>query len=308
MQDTIHLFDGSLDVIPGIRYNYCTANANKVKDPVSGNQISVDGDWDAVVGSLRLLYPLTDDRHHVAFAGISQGFRAPNLSDLTRLDIARSGELETPVSDLDPERFIAYEAGIKSRFDKLSASLTYYYTTIDSMIVRAPTGVIIEELVEVTKKNSGDGYIHGIELAGDYSISRTLSAHLSACWMYGKVDAYPTSSAIEQEDYTSRLMPPTAAAGLRWQTENEKYWIEVVCDMAAKADKLSAEDERDTQRIPRGGTPGYAVFTARTGSRITDSLSLSLAAENIMDEDYRIHGSGLNEPGRNFVLTANYMF
>jgi len=36
VQDTISLFDGSLDVIPGIRYTFCTASANKVKDPVSG--------------------------------------------------------------------------------------------------------------------------------------------------------------------------------------------------------------------------------------------------------------------------------
>jgi len=308
VQDTISLFDGNLDVIPGIRYNFCQASSDKVKDPVSGNQMSVDGDWNAVVGSLRLLHPLSEDRRHVLFSGVSQGFRAPNLSDLTRLDIARSTEMETPVSDLEPEKYIAYEAGIKSRFEHLSAALTCYYTTIDSMIVRAPTGRAIDGYTEVTKKNSGNGYIEGIELTANYAVTKTLSAGLMACWMDGKVDAYPASSTEKARDYISRLMPPTAQLNVRWQSENGKYWIEGICDMAEKADKLSADDRRDTQRIPPGGTPGYAVYTARIGSEITNDLNLTLAVENILDDDYRIHGSGINEAGRNFVLTANYTF
>ena len=41
---------------------------------------------------------------------------------------------------------------------------------------------------------------------------------------------------------------------------------------------------------------------------MTDILDLALALENIFDEDYRIHGSGVNEPGQNLVLTANCDF
>jgi hemoglobin/transferrin/lactoferrin receptor protein len=33
-----------------------------------------------------------------------------------------------------------------------------------------------------------------------------------------------------------------------------------------------------------------------------------VALENVLDQDYRIHGSGINEPGRNLVLTAAYRF
>jgi outer membrane receptor protein involved in Fe transport len=79
-------------------------------------------------------------------------------------------------------------------------------------------------------------------------------------------------------------------------------------DMAGKADKLSADDKRDTQRISPGGTPGYAVFHVRTGTQLTKNIELSLALENIFDKDYRIHGPGANEPGRNLVLTANCTF
>ena len=78
--------------------------------------------------------------------------------------------------------------------------------------------------------------------------------------------------------------------------------------MAAKADRLSTRDKKDTQRIPPGGTPGYAVFDINGVWNITDDLGLSLSLENILDKDYRIHGSGVNEPGRNFIATAIWRF
>jgi hemoglobin/transferrin/lactoferrin receptor protein len=306
--DNLSLFDGQLDVIPGARWTFARADADKVKDPLSSGVMSVDGDWDALVGSLRLLHPLTADRRHVVFAGASQGFRAPNLSDLTRLDIARSTEIETPVSELDPESFVAYEIGLKSRFEHLTSRIGYYYTVIDEMITRAPTGRTIDGLTEVTKKNSGDGYIQGLEASETYRFNTEWSSWVTAAWMDGEVDAYPTSAATEQRDYVSRLMPLTTQVGVRWQQESGRYWAEACGDIAARADRLSADDKRDTQRIPPGGTPGYAVCTVRTGSQVTRQLGVTVALENVFDEDYRIHGSGVNEPGRNLVLTLAYDF
>ncbi len=308
VQDTISLFDGQLDVIPGARYTAAQTEAKRVLNPQNNKVMSVEGDWDTVAGSLRLLHPLTQDRRHTVFAGVSQGFRAPNLSDLTRLDTARSNEIETPVSSLDSEHFLSYEAGVKSKFDHFSSALTYYYTDIESMIVRAPTGRTIDGLNEVTKKNSGNGYIQGVEWFNTVTVSENWSGWLSVSWMDGEVDSYPTSSPNKQRDTITRLMPPTAQVGVRAQTGNAKYWAEGVCDAAEKADKLSADDKRDTQRIPPGGTPGYAVFGIRVGSQVTSSLALSLAVENLLNEDYRIHGSGCNEPGRNVILTGRFTF
>jgi hemoglobin/transferrin/lactoferrin receptor protein len=308
LQDIIQLPGDILEIVPGARYTYNRADADKVKDPATGKRTSIADDWDTVVGSLRLLRPLMEKRQAVAFTGVSQGFRAPNLSDLTRFDTARSTEIETPVSDLDPEKFVSYEAGVKSRFENWSGRAAYYYTVIDDMIVRAPTGRDVEGLTEVTKKNSGAGYIQGVEGSCTYAFTPAWSAWVAASWMDGEVDAYPTSAPEKERDTISRLMPPTAETGVRWQRPDGRCWIEGLVDAAEKADKLSADDKRDTQRIPKGGTPGYAVFTARTGARVMEKLNLTLAVENIMDEDYRIHGSGVNEPGRNFVLAADYRF
>ncbi len=78
--------------------------------------------------------------------------------------------------------------------------------------------------------------------------------------------------------------------------------------IADRQDRLSASDRRDTQRIPPGGTPGYTVATVRSGWRVSDSFTLTAAVENVFDEDYRIHGSGVNEPGVNFIFGAELRF
>jgi hemoglobin/transferrin/lactoferrin receptor protein len=54
--------------------------------------------------------------------------------------------------------------------------------------------------------------------------------------------------------------------------------------------------------------PGYEVFTLRGGYRVTKDLTVTAAVENLSDEDYRIHGSGVNEPGTNVVLSADWTF
>ncbi|MBU4459884.1 MAG: TonB-dependent receptor [Verrucomicrobia bacterium] len=308
IQDAIPLVDGRLQILPGVRYTYNRADADHVADPVSGDATTVEGDWDAVVGSLRSSLVLDSKERVAVFGGVSQGFRAPNLSDLTRLDIARGTEIETPVTDLDPERFVSLEAGVKFRTDRVRAQVAYYRTLIDDLIVRTPTGRTIDELQEVTKRNSGQGWVEGVELAGEYRFVEDWSLRAMAAWMDGEVDAYPTSDPDPVRGNMSRLMPPTAEVAVRWQPGASRWWAEVAVRGAGEADKLSAEDARDTQRIPPGGTPGYVVGAVRGGVRVWNDTHLTAAVENLTDEDYRIHGSGVNEPGRNFVLSVDSRF
>ncbi|HHX97669.1 MAG: TonB-dependent receptor [Kiritimatiellia bacterium] len=308
VQDTVELFGGAVEVTPGVRYTYAAMDAERVYDPVSGDVGSRSDDWDSVVGSLRLLAPLGAERSHVVYGGLSQGFRAPNLSDLTRLDVARSDEIETPVDNLEPERFVSAELGARYDDGRRSVEIAGYYTWIEDLIVRAPTGEIVDELREVTKKNAGEGYVAGVEVTLGWQVADDWHLRLSGSWMEGKVDAYPTSEPVAVRDYISRLMPLTGQAAVRWQPMGQPFWLEAVVDAAEKATRLSADDKRDGQRIPPGGTPGYAVLTLRGGMTVRDDLRLTVALENVADEDYRIHGSGVNEPGRNLVVQAEWTF
>jgi outer membrane receptor protein involved in Fe transport len=178
---------------------------------------------------------------------------------------------------------------------------------IDGMIIRAPTGTLTEDgLREVTKRNSGDGFVHGVELSGSLRLPADLTAFGAFAWLEGEVDAFITSDGPAVRAPISRLMPPTLTFGLRWEPEARLGWLEGEVTAAGEADRLSPGDASDTQRIPPGGTPGYGVLTLRGGLEIRDGLTLTAVVENITDEDYRIHGSGQNEPGTNFVIGLDW--
>lgn len=298
----------SLELILGGRYTYASVDADAVEDPVTGNRFSISDDYEALVGSARFLYRIDQAERWNLFGGVSQGFRTPNLSDLTRLDTARSTEIETPSPGLDPERFIAYEIGLKTRYDNFSAQASYHYTDIEDMIIRQPTGAIVDGANEVTKRNSGDGFVHGVEIEARYRFDEQWSTFGWFAWMEGEVDTFPTAAPNQVREPIDRLMPAMGQIGLRWDAPKRDVWLEGLVTLAADADRLSTRDEADTDRIPAGGTPGYAVLTLRSGWRIDENFTLTAALENLTDENYRVHGSGVNEPGINLILGLEYKF
>ncbi len=291
----------------GGRYTSADAQANRVEDPLTGNATSISGEWDAVVGSIRLSREILEESVFL-FGGIAQGFRAPNLSDLTRLDSARTDEIETPSPNLKPEHFLTHELGLRYRKDKFSFSASLFHTKIKDMIVRTPTGAIIEEENEVTKVNSGNGFTEGIELLARYQPDNQWQIWANLSWLDGEVDTYPTSITTKVREPIDRLMPLTWQFGTRWTCETFDFHIEGLLRVAQKADKLSTRDTSDTSRIPPGGTPGYEAFDVRGSWKMDETTEITLAIENIFDEDYRIHGSGTNMPGRNFIFALNKSF
>ncbi|MEE2888573.1 MAG: TonB-dependent receptor [Planctomycetota bacterium] len=301
LQDEIQASD-RLEVTLGARFSYAAADADSVRDPLTNSQTTIHDNWKTVVGSLRLRYDLVPGRLHT-FGGVSQGFRAPNFSDLSRFDSARSNEFEIPALDLDPEDYLSYELGLKTRTGTINLELSWFYVDIDDQILRYPTGnVNAAGESEVTKSNVGSGHVQGIELGGALDLGRSVTAFGNGTVTDGKVTNFGSSTAALSETYLTRLMPLTMQAGLRWEPAATPVWAETVVVHAEKADKLSFNDRRDTRRIPGGGTPSYTVWHLRAGWYVSDSTTFNLLLENVTDADYRVHGSGLNRPGRNLIL------
>ena len=300
---------GPVDLIVGGRFNYAAADARRVRDPRSGATTRINADWHSLLASLRGVVRLDPAGHHNLFAGLSESFRAPNLSDLTRFDLAEGGQIETPAPDLEPEFFVTAEAGWRTRHDHGSASVAAFHTVIRNQIIRTPTGALVDGLAEVTKRNSGAGYVQGLELAGTFRLLPAWTLSTALTWMRGELDYFPSSSSASLlRAPLSRVMPLTGHVTLRWDAPTARTWLELAASAATRQNRLAPGDRVDTERIPTTGTPGYAVGKLRTGWRATAALTLTAALENLTDTDYRIHGSGLNEPGRNLILSAAYRY
>ena len=55
-------------------------------------------------------------------------------------------------------------------------------------------------------------------------------------------------------------------------------------------------------------TAGFASINLRGGVAIAENLSLNVALMNILDRNYRIHGSGIDAPGVNLFVGLKFSF
>lgn len=286
------------------RYYLKNSDASTVQGPVTRS-------YDELIGSLRLSREISDGTF--LFAGLSQGFRPPSLYDLTSTD--ETSAVERPNTSLEPENFLQTEIGLRGNANSWNWRVSAYRTRIEDMIVRSP----IESGKPDVLKANGDGTIDGIELELGYSWSTALRSELSFSWMDSEVEQLLDDNAsgnisVDGRNYTSadraltRMMPMQAELLTHYAPLHSDWWGEFSILHAAKADDLSLKDETDKSRIPQSGTPGYTLLGLRAGRSIGVNSAITFAVENIGDEDYRGHGSGLNGPGRNFIISATHAF
>jgi hemoglobin/transferrin/lactoferrin receptor protein len=252
----------------GARWTGARASADRVRDPLTGQATQISGDWSRLVGSARLLVRLDETDHWHLFGGISQGFRAPNLSDLSRFDSARTNEREVAAPGLEPEDFISYELGIKLRRPRLGLEAAFYHTAIDGMIVRVPTGRLVGTEIEITKRNAGDGFVHGIDLRAEGNLHEAWWIEGGFAWLEGEVEI--AEPGVVRRQTLDKMMPATGRLALRWQPPAGRLGAELLWEAATAQDRLSPGDRLDTQRIPPGGTPGWQVLTLRGRWAMTD--------------------------------------
>ncbi len=258
--------------------------------PAEATRIApVFSQWTAAAG---LTFALSDEVRLVGSMG--EGFRAPSLDELTSVSTNVNEGIDVPNPALSPEKSRTYEVGLKANFARLRGQAFVYWTELDDLIARDRTGTIPDPLdpagtIDVLqRRNIGQAEIHGFELAGEYL--------LTACWsLYGNFWTTYGQNLTDDEPL-SRIPPNQGIFGFRWRSPNRRNWFELYTWMAGRQDRLSARDRRDT-RIPEGGTPDYATLNTRLGWELRRDERVVLGIENIFNEAYRVHGSGVDGPG-----------
>ncbi len=304
---------GSLNVLERVRIRgggrVSSAFANAPADPETETN-AVDRQWAAFVGNLGLEVAATPQLK--LFAGADQGFRAPNLDDLTSRQRTGPGyQLEN--SELKPERALTVEGGVTLRHRWLALDAWVYRMSLRDAVSRATRSVNdcpsgnndcrnawnVLQLVNVP----GTGVIRGAELSAAVETELNLDARATLTWARGDE---PDPSGGGERTPISRVPPMNGTFELHWAHDNG-FWLGGASRWALKQDRLSAGDIAD-ERIPRGGTPGYAVFDLRAGYRVDQFFAGSIVLENLGDTAYRAHGSSVNGPGRSVLLHLEFGF
>ena len=289
----------------GARYTYISAESDKIQSPITSDVISLDRTWNNVALALEGIYALSHNAS--AYLTVAEGFRAPNFSDLSRFDSARSNEFEVPSTNLEPEQYLSTELGLRLAYQSWKLNTGFYYTDIEDQIVRFPTGTVnFDGEFEISKANATSGEVYGWEFDFLAQLNEQWSFRIFGSLNYGETFQFPESLSEPKKEYIGRLMPHNVGGIVNYESSDKRWYAQAEILAQQRADRLSTRDIRDTDRIPPEGTPGHVIVSLRAGYTVSDTLNLAASIENVADKDYRIHGSGQNEVGRNISVALNW--
>ncbi|MBI5362827.1 MAG: TonB-dependent receptor [Planctomycetes bacterium] len=315
-QDEIRDVAG-FDVTVGARYSYYDFSFNQITSSPSGGP-EQEGDFDALTASVQAARSLSSSTRVVAT--VAQGFRAPHLDDLARNSTVFGGtELANP--DLDPEKSLTGEIALEYTSNPWRATVAVYHSTLSDYIGRVlvdagDPGTTGDETY--LRENVGTVEFMGVEA----EVRRSLGADSpwsvggGVTWTRGRQyddTINPATGTADFDDVPARRIPPLfGRASLTYDALDEDpvvQWGELALLMASEQDDLHPEDLSDP-RIDPDGTAGWAALNADVGGPLgaSGASSWSFGVHNVLDKEYRVHGSGVDAPGINAVVGLRWSF
>jgi hemoglobin/transferrin/lactoferrin receptor protein len=273
-----HLRLGNWIADAGLRFNTFKIN---ITDTTLG---SIKITPSALVTNAALLYSISKQQTvYVSFCG---GYRAPNIDDLGTLGIV-DFRYEVPIANLRPEKSQHTEIGYKFQSEKLSASFAVYYMHLSNLITRIKAGnQIINGYSVYKKENTEAAFIKGMETEFNAEVTQHVYFSTGISYTYGQ-------NLSKQEPL--RRIPPFNGR-LTGTYKNKKWFTAAEFQFASKQNRL-AQGDKDDNRIGINGTAGWQVINIYAGYTLPPII-LNIGLQNLLNKDYRTHGSGINGVGR----------
>lgn len=194
---------------------------------------------------------------------------------------------------LDAETAWIAEAGFDHAGPRAYARPTVFVRQIDDYIQGVPfdaTPGVLDSPVEMIAAMNGDptplrwanvdARLWGFDLDAGYDFDGPLRLDMTASFVRGE--------RRDVDDNLYRVAPPSLTVALGW--EQDAWSAALQARAVAEQDEVSVTNSE----APSGG---YGVLGFYADWRVRDGVSLSLAADNLLDETYRDHLSGYNRNG-----------
>ena len=264
-------------------------------DTVFGNVKSTPN---TVTTSASILYNLTPSVNLIA--GVSEGFRAPNTDDIAKFGKSGSGNgarYDVPSLGLEPEKSMNYEFGVKYRDEQMRINLFSYVAEYRDLITPKRSVYNGNDSLfgyqVYANQNIDDAKIYGWSADVMWNTDKNFS-------MRGTV-VLTRGENITEDEPLSRIPPVRGYISGRY--DFTKSWLEIYSTFSMPQHRLSTADIKDF-RIGPNGTNEFWTGNIRGGVMFSPNVSAVAAIENIFNRYYKIHGSGINAPVRNFSLRA----
>ena len=223
-----------------------------------------------VTGSLGLIYRPIPIVHFTA--NTSTTYRAPATYE--KFGISPGFD---PNPDLEPEKGVTHEVGVRLRLPRVTANLTAFHSDYEDLIVRKEIDSTIYPDTRATQRqNVGEARIKGLELDATWSVNSNWKAFMNAAYLHGTDTKTDTPLAY--------IAPLNGLVGVRYTPDSKDFYIEATDRWSTKKDRIDDNKERETNNYNILNL--YAGFDIRKLSSSLPDMQLRLALENVLDKAY----------------------
>jgi hemoglobin/transferrin/lactoferrin receptor protein len=300
---------GHLNLIPAIRFDRWSISSSAINKN--------DQAWSPSFGAI-----WTQESAAMPFMNIGKGFRAPAAEEISASFTNQAhGYAYIPNPNLNPERVLAKEVGIKGAMQHFKYAISYFDNSYDDFISQytfnsgtSPSGTATCGLVQCYQyQNAPKASIQGMDLRVEYRHSPQ--------WLFkaGYVRSKGSETTLAGLDQAINTVQPEKI--ILSADYHQGTWgaATTLKHVAAKKQEDIAGATANTF-VPSS----YTIINARGQYKANKQLNLYAGINNLFDKKYidwaNISSSGLTNtgstavsdyhtsPGRNFFVSMNYAF
>jgi hemoglobin/transferrin/lactoferrin receptor protein len=298
---------GHLNLIPAMRFDRWSIGSSVINKN--------DQAWSPSLGAI-----WTQEQAAMPFMNIGKGFRAPAAEEISASFTNQAhGYAYIPNSNLNPERVLAKEVGIKGSIQKFKYAISYFDNSYDDFISQytfntgtTPSGIATCGLVQCYQyQNAPKASIQGMDLRLEYRHNpqwlfkagyvRTSGSETTLAGLNQPINTVQPERIILSADYHQGIWGTTTTLKYVGPKKQE--------DIAGATANTYAPSS-------------YTIINARGQYKANKQLNLYAGINNLFDKNYidwaNISSSGLTNtgstavsdyhtsPGRNFFVSMNY--
>lgn len=196
------------------------------------------------------------------YARVSRGFRAPQTSELYRLQAGQS------VSNIDSEQLDAFEIGLRGQRGTLTYDLAAYWMDKDNFIFRDNSRIQVD---------NGETRHRGLDLGLTWQMAPGWTARFNAAFADHEYSNNPALATTDIKGNEIDTAPKTiGSAVLQWQAnarwQSEMEWVHM--------------GDYYTNPQNTAEYEGHDLVNVRIRYQYSPSLDLSLRIQNLLNTDY----------------------
>jgi hemoglobin/transferrin/lactoferrin receptor protein len=262
----------------------------------------------ALTGNIGIAY--NGDKGIRSTFGISSGFRAPNVDDLTKVFDTRTGYVLVPNKNLKPEYTYNAEWTISKSSSLYSLGASVFYTLFNNALVvdkftwNGKSAILYQGVLSdvYATQNKAKANLYGFNVNGRLRIMQ--GTELNATYTYTKGNYIDQSKRMPLD----HIPPAYGRFGLK---HNNKVWnaeIFSVFNSWKRIADYNLNGEDNEIYATKDGMPSWMTLNFNAQFIPTQDLTIGFGVENITDLNYRHFASGISAVGRNYLLSCKVNF